>query len=275
VAGGASLSPGRAQTGRKRLPIFVVNALEFDHIYGSGVIRQLVNAALNRVVKVGFFALEYNATGMGTTDAHDPSVFIIESLNFDDEDEQRREGHLLYEMLHLAGKPAEYYYLRTKKELAALLKRYAQSGKRYLHISCHGDSRGIGLTLDYLTFQELGDLARPHLRDRRLFLSACDVAREELAAAVMERDGCYSVIGPVDEIGFSDAAIMWASFYHLVFKENSQSMNRDRVARALQKVCDAFGTSVCYFRRTTTAPYFRSTTFRPTDDDTQQRCDDE
>jgi hypothetical protein len=65
--------------------------------------------------------------------ARDPSVFIVESLSFDDEQAERREGHLLYEMLHLIRKPAEYRHIRTKKELAAMLRQFHDSGKRYLH----------------------------------------------------------------------------------------------------------------------------------------------
>jgi hypothetical protein len=56
---------------------------------------------------------------------------------------------------------------------------------------------------------------------------------------------------------------MWASFYHLVFKANRESMNRDSVSQALQKVCNTFGTSVRYYRRSKTPPYFSTSTFSP------------
>lgn len=201
---------------------------------------------------------------MSTRTAHDASVFIIESLSVDDEREERREGHLLYEMLHLAQKPAEYRYIRTKRELAEMLQQFHDSGKRYLHISCHGSDVGLALTLDDVSFSEFGRMAQPLLQDRRLFFSACSIARKELASAIMSHKGCYSVIGPADDVAFSDAAIMWASFYHLIFKANRKSMKRDNVAAALQTVCTTFGTSVRYFSRIGTSPYFSTTKFSPT-----------
>ena len=79
----------------------------------------------------------------------------------------------------------------------------------------------------------------------------------------MSRDGCYSVIGPTNDIYFSDAAIMWASFYHLVFKANRKSMNLESVSQALQKVCNTFGTSVRFYRRSKKKPYFTTTTYSP------------
>jgi hypothetical protein len=198
---------------------------------------------------------------MSKSEAHDPSVFIVESLSLEDERAERREGHLLYEMLHLAQKPADYRYIRTKQELLAMLEQFHESGKRYLHISCHGNDGGISLTLDDISFAEFGEISRPYLKDRRLFFSACSIARKQLAQNIMSRDGCYSVIGPTNDVYFSDAAIMWAAFYHLVFKANRKSMNRDRVSQALQKVCNTFGTSVRYFSRSDTPPYFSTTTY--------------
>ena len=200
---------------------------------------------------------------MGKSAAPDPSVFIIESLSFEDERQERREGHLLYEMLNLVGKSPEYRYIRTKRELVAMLGQFHDIGKRYLHISCHGNEEGLGLTLEGLSFAEFGDIARPHLRDRRLFLSACSVARQELAQSIMSRAGCYSVTAPIHDINFSDAAIMWASYYHLVFKENRNSMNHTRVSGALQKASDTFATPIKHYRRSKKHPYFTASEFWP------------
>ncbi len=43
-------------------------------------------------------------------------------------------------------------------------------------------------------------------------------------------------------------------------------MDSDSVSRTLQKVCTTFGTSVRYFRRVKTPPYFSTETFRPKED---------
>jgi hypothetical protein len=130
-------------------------------------------------------------------------------------------------------------------------------------ISCHGSEDGLSLALDDISFAEFGKMARPYLKDRRLFFSACSIAKKELAKSIMTWDGCFSLIGPTNDIRFSDAAIMWASFYHLVFKDNKKAMKREGVSRALQKVCNAFGTSIRYFRRTSAPPFFSSAKYSP------------
>ena len=84
-----------------------------------------------------------------------PSLFIIESLTFRDEERKRFEGSILSDILALSGKnDVKYFYIRTEKELKAALKKFAYSEYRYLHISCHGDRAGIGLTLDSMSFEE-------------------------------------------------------------------------------------------------------------------------
>jgi len=46
-----------------------------------------------------------------------PEVFIIESLKFDDEANDRYEGKIISNILHLNEKNSKYYYIRTKREL--------------------------------------------------------------------------------------------------------------------------------------------------------------
>ena len=46
---------------------------------------------------------------------------------------------------------------------------------------------------------------------------------------------------------FSDAAIMWASFYHLVFKAERKKITRNTMESAIRKVVDTFGVTFnCY-----------------------------
>ena len=67
------------------------------------------------------------------------SLFIIESLRFADEAEQRFEGRILRDIFRLSGHDVEYLYIRTRKELKEALQQFYLSRKRYLHISCHGN----------------------------------------------------------------------------------------------------------------------------------------
>lgn len=174
-------------------------------------------------------------------------IFIIESLEFSDEVDNTLEGKFLSHILHLGGKKPKYYYIRTEKELKKVLNLFRQSAYRYLHLSCHGSETSISTTLDSISFRKFGQLMRPYLRNKRLFISACSAANSQLARNIIPSSGCISIIGPVTDVGFHDAAIIYASFYHLMFKKRASKMTRSDVTSILQKVADTFGISLNYF----------------------------
>jgi hypothetical protein len=93
-----------------------------------------------------------------------PEVFIIESLSFDDEEEEYYEGQIISKILKLNQKQSKYYYIRTKKELRVVLEKFRDSNYRYLHLSCHANRREMCTTLDSIPFDELSTLLRPYLR---------------------------------------------------------------------------------------------------------------
>jgi hypothetical protein len=159
----------------------------------------------------------------------EPQVFIIESLRFSDEAEDSFEGRRISDMLALSGKNCKYFYVRTKVEFAAVLEKFWDSKYRYLHLSCHANGLGMETTLDEIPFQELADMLEPYLEGRRLFLSACEMSCSKLAKLLIPKSGCYSILGPSEKIDFADVAIFWASFYHKVFRLNSESINQRRL----------------------------------------------
>jgi hypothetical protein len=185
------------------------------------------------------------------------SLFIVESVTFEDEEYGRLEGDVLRQILHLSGKEVEYRYIRTKQELAAVLQQFSSSDLRYLHVSCHGNAGALYTTLDEIPFAELGAMLRPHLADRRLFVSACEAVNDALAAQVMRKDGCFSIVGPSKDVGFDEAAVMWAAFYHLIFKENPKAMKAASIEAALRRVLEAFEIPMTYMRRRSTRPFWR------------------
>jgi len=176
-----------------------------------------------------------------------PEVFIIESLRFQDETKDRFEGKMISHILNMHGKNSKYYYIRTKKELKQVVQMFGDSGYRYLHLSCHGDANAMSTTLDDIEFKELGTILRPCLEKRRLFVSACEMVNENLAGAVIPKSGCYSIIGPNETVAFSDAAIFWAAFYHLIFKYNTTAMNRAGLRECLKRVSELFGLEISYY----------------------------
>jgi hypothetical protein len=180
-----------------------------------------------------------------------PEVFIIESLKFDDEKKQLFEGKILSQILNMHGKKCLYYYIRTKLELNKVLELYQTSNYRYLHFSCHGGNHEMSLTLDAIDFKELGDILRPKLKNKRLFLSACNMVNKNLATNIIPTSGCYSLIGPNNEVDFDSSAIFWASFYHLMFKQNDMSMNMKEITIQLKLLTKLYSVPMSYFIRST------------------------
>jgi hypothetical protein len=177
-------------------------------------------------------------------------LFIIESLDREDE-KSRREGVIIKQILTLSESlPVEYIYIRTEPELSMALEEFKRSRYRYLHISCHGSKDSISLTLDQLPFEDFAPLIAPYLKGRRLFFSACNVVNPLLADALMTQSECNSIIGPCRNINFDDALLMWASFYHLAFRDEAEpKLLGGKIRWALRRVKRSFGEGFRYYRR--------------------------
>jgi hypothetical protein len=184
-------------------------------------------------------------------------VFIVESVRFDDERNGHTEGEIISKILALSGKQCEYYYIRTKRELVKVLEHFSDSRYRYLHISCHANSRSMETTLDPIQFDSLAKVLVPHLRNRRLFLSACSMASKYLADRIMPTSGCYSILGPAQDVGFNDAAILWASLYHVAFAADRNAIRRSVLMKKAQEVAELYRVPLHYFQRSLTGsrPY--------------------
>jgi len=124
-------------------------------------------------------------------------LFIIESLTFVDEKKERFEGRILSDILALRGKRCEYYYIRTEREFHRILQKFTASRYRYLHISCHADRQSMATTLDTIPIPAFAKILGPHIKNRRLFLSACSLANANLAKHLMSDSGCVSILGPI------------------------------------------------------------------------------
>ena len=179
--------------------------------------------------------------GVGDMPGTIPKLFIIESLDIEDE-EHRKEGEILSRVLTMAGKAPICRYVRTKAELQHFIKEFQRSRYRWLHVSVHGNKNLIALTLDHLSGREFARIVAPALKGgRRLFLSTCKAATAEMAAEVFRRGDAISVAGPVKKIRFSDSAIFWSSFYHLMFKRERGRMLGRNVAEVMAFMGDAVG----------------------------------
>jgi hypothetical protein len=179
-----------------------------------------------------------------------PEVFIIESLDPDDEGNGRFEGSIISSMLRLHEKSPKYRYIRTRKQFEKAVKQFSKSSYRYLHISSHADQLGMCTTnQDVIDYEELAEILNPHMEGRRLFLSACSMVHEALARNIIPTSGCYSVVGPTEDIYFSDAAIVWSSVYHLLFSENYEKISHKALKDKLLQVCDLFQVKLAYYSK--------------------------
>lgn len=174
-------------------------------------------------------------------------VFIIESVTFEDEEENQLEGEFISQILHLSNIPSKYYFIRTEKELIEVLNIFEKSDYRYLHISSHGEKTSLDLALDDIKFKRLGEILNPYLNYKRLFISACSTVNENLAKQIFKNKKCYSVIGPKKDIFFSDAAIFWASFYHLILEDDK--MRYDNLQSKLSELSRLYKVPMNYYRK--------------------------
>lgn len=177
-----------------------------------------------------------------------PDVYVIESLDPDDEGNGRFEGAVLTQVLRLHEKTPKYEYVRTRDQFEKAVGRFGASRYRYLHISAHADSEGMCTTnQEEIDFDELAEMLKPHLGGRRLFLSACSMVHHDMAATLIPGTGCYSVVGPTQDIRFADAAIVWASIYHLMFTANASKMKHKELKQQLQRVTELFDVRLAYY----------------------------
>lgn len=174
-------------------------------------------------------------------------LFIVESLTFEDEKRGYFEGEVISKILNFAQIEHSYFYIRTRDELIEIVEMFRKSNFRYLHISCHGNSKAIYTTLDEILISDLVNILEKSLDDKRLFLSACSATNDKLANKIFEVTNCISIIGPNKNIYMEDAVIFWSSFYQLMFKQNSLSMNQQRLKTTLTKLVDIHNVLVKFY----------------------------
>lgn len=178
-----------------------------------------------------------------------PEVFILESLTEENEEAGLFEGRVLYKTLKMAGKKPKYYYFRTKDELQLLALTFRESGYRYLHFSCHGDLTHIHTTLELVSYNEFAEIFDGLLRNRRLFMSACETGNELFSTCVAARNkGMYSIAAPIQQIRFDQAYAIWTSFYTKAYLMDKNMMKAKYISSALANMCKFFEVSFHWSR---------------------------
>lgn len=174
-------------------------------------------------------------------------VFIIESMDLDNEYKGKLDGYALKTILDLCDIPNEYFYIRTILELQYVIEKFKESDFGFLHIACHGNEEYLSLCFEDIKFAEFELLLGQHMKYRRLFLSACRVARFELAERFIPKYHAYSVIGTPEDIDYDKAAIFWSSFYYLMYSKDILQMYQANLIPTLTTITKTFKLTLVYF----------------------------
>ncbi len=73
------------------------------------------------------------------------------------------------------------------------------------------------------------------------------MTNHNLAKAVIPSSKCLSIIGPAKTVNFNDAAILWSSFYHLMFRDNAKAMKRPMILQNLKDVAQMYRVPLNYY----------------------------
>jgi len=171
-------------------------------------------------------------------------VHIIESPSAKDLLEECTEGRSLSEFLKLAGIPHSYNLVTDLETLdIALYKRLPRVFEEYdlppiLHLSLHGDRKGIGLTDgSFLSWHELREVLRDlnnQMEDGLLLcMSSCYGSYGyQLARDDSEDKPFLALVGNSNKISWKDSAVAYITFYHLLFKNISMEECVERMISA-------------------------------------------
>jgi hypothetical protein len=141
----------------------------------------------------------------------------------------------------MGGKNPIYKYFRTIEELELLALMYRESGYRYLHVSCHGDASKIHTTLGSIAYLQFSKIFDGLLKNRRLFMSACETGSQLFSEIVAARNkGMYSIAAPIDTIRFDQAYAIWTAFYTKAYLIDHTKMKTQYMYAAMHKLCKLF-----------------------------------
>lgn len=155
---------------------------------------------------------------------------MIESPSSLDLLDDRTEGRVLKETLKIAGIPYWYSLVSDRRMIQEALGNRLLEACRYhnklpiLHLSMHGSEEGVTLTNDeFISWSDLREELLPLIRamDGSLLvcMSSC-FGTSGCRMAMYEDDEphFWALVGNSESALWSDAAIAYASFYHLFFK---------------------------------------------------------
>lgn len=152
------------------------------------------------------------------------SVLIVESVSPSDMIVGRNEGEGLKQVLSLLAVPCAVINVLSKADMLTALKVFRNGGFRHLHVSCHGNSKGIGLTDgDFIPWDELASMISQNCElVTSLSLSACESGCPQAAKSFEKFDVRPWVISGVkSKPSWGDSIVGWAVLFRKLQKGNS------------------------------------------------------
>lgn len=198
-------------------------------------------------------------------------VFVLECPDPLDALQGRSEGPVMAAIGRLIGHEVLTFLVRSKRELTETCRYVSSIDPNHdalnepdrplcLHISAHGNSKGLGIGADFLGWDDLVAALRSFLsRDmqhkgkRIIVLSACRAEQQKLSTAIQKLAiGRNPILPPrylfctSGNVPWQNAAVGWTLFYHLLPETDLDQ--KDDVQKVLDRIRDVGAGPFVYFR---------------------------
>jgi hypothetical protein len=183
------------------------------------------------------------------------TVYIIDSNYPEDHYLDRADGSITQYILKALNIRADLRLALDREYFETAVERALTDGCDVLHISCHGDDDGIGLTDDDpdipsrqgILWDDFVDLFQGrHDPPQALVMSACCGASSKLGSAFTKvRKRPQMIIGPTDKRPAADYVAAWSLLYRVCRREG---IKKDPTQNVLHDICAVVHENFRYLR---------------------------
>jgi len=173
------------------------------------------------------------------------SVFVAESVQANDFYEGRTDGFAANEVLKIQQVRTSYKIVLDRNHLARAISDARAGDFQALHISAHGDDRGISLSDgDFVTWLDLAGLlirfgGIPNKAKKILIVSSCMGGYVGLSKALEKRGVAFRFIfGSTANagVGFTHSCLAWSILYNRFVELGRSRFDRAELRNTLNKI---------------------------------------
>ncbi|WLA63791.1 hypothetical protein [Bradyrhizobium diazoefficiens] len=183
------------------------------------------------------------------------TVYIIDSNYPEDHYADRADGAVAQYILKALNIRADMRLALNREHFESAVHRALKAGCDVLHISCHGDDDGIGMTDDDPDIASRGGILWPDFVNlfqgrydppQALVMSACCGASSNLGRAFTRADKRPGmIIGSTDKRPHSDYVAAWALLYR---RFRRKGIEKEQAQEVLEQICAAVHRNFRYLR---------------------------